>query len=577
MARGLAQHGGWCGLQHVHLSPGLTTFCSLPLSVVYLDSKPSDHTICCLSCLLPVTHASVQSTSSPEMGSVLTSSATVQTQQHHISASSIAEDGRSTTLASRPTTSNSSNSMSHRIEEVQDEIRALHDAVRALPSTSRLSSSQKEIHVLYNLQRRLEKMQYCLRHGVRDDDLDSYTPPATRSNDRNDWNDFKTSRFFRCLLEKNGLEGKCSVCLPDSSQNRLLSITRRYSDRQIHHSDPYKVPKDFSALQAIGSRYWEQVKNSPELWEQWKEARASEARDRKETAQPLKRWRIDSATISKLRRRYENAMNELVEQYAEGYGFDALVIVSSNKLEDKNDRFIVSTLGGAAFMRRQGWDSDQQKDILVNFTDCVNGTRFNQEQNEQYKMRANHGDVDKASQRVLCAWYSIIIDDHYSEQPFHGSAPTFCSLVLNICGRADQALRRRHQRNRSTQPYVLSKLTSYNQATLAKDPIALIVEFGNGLQERDFRSPTNGKKPTVADLRRIIPLMRQGGLTFSLKEEIGQGSFDRTRAEGTVTTGQLETEPEDQVSGSDSASASDLGSDSNSNSDSDADLGAATS
>ncbi|SGY55606.1 BQ5605_C006g04051 [Microbotryum silenes-dioicae] len=56
------------------------------------------------------------------MGSVLSSSATVQTQQHHISASSIAEDGRSTTLASRPTTSNSSNSMSHRIEEVQDEI-----------------------------------------------------------------------------------------------------------------------------------------------------------------------------------------------------------------------------------------------------------------------------------------------------------------------------------------------------------------------------------------------------------------------------------------------------------------------
>ncbi|SGY79889.1 BQ5605_C008g05245 [Microbotryum silenes-dioicae] len=74
MARGLAQHGGWCGLQHVHLSepereraialpldaplsisPGLTIFCSLTLSVVYLDSKPSDHTICCLSCLLPVT------------------------------------------------------------------------------------------------------------------------------------------------------------------------------------------------------------------------------------------------------------------------------------------------------------------------------------------------------------------------------------------------------------------------------------------------------------------------------------------------------------------------------------------
>ncbi|SGY80261.1 BQ5605_C008g05341 [Microbotryum silenes-dioicae] len=271
------------------------------------------------------------------MGSVLTSSATVQTQQHHISASSIAEDGRSTTLASRPTTSNSSNSMSHRIEEVQDEIRALHDAVRALPSTLRLSSSQKETHVLYNLQCRLEKV-----------------------NDRNDWNDFKTSRFFRCLLEKNGLEGKCSVCLPASSRNYLLSLTRRYSDGQIDHSDPYKVPKNSSALQAIGSRYWEQVKNLPDLWEQWKEARASEARDRKETARPLKRWRIDSATISKLRRRYENATTELVredsalrfrllrgqvppadlrssapDQYAEGYGFDALVIVSSNKLENK--------------------------------------------------------------------------------------------------------------------------------------------------------------------------------------------------------------------------------------------------
>ncbi|SGY80259.1 BQ5605_C008g05340 [Microbotryum silenes-dioicae] len=41
----------------------------------------------------------------------------------------------------------------------------------------------------------------------------------------------------------------------------------------------------------------------------------------------------------------------------------------------------------SAFMRRQNWDSEQQNNILVNFTDCVNGTRFNQEQNEQYKMR----------------------------------------------------------------------------------------------------------------------------------------------------------------------------------------------
>ncbi|SGZ27936.1 BQ5605_C026g10223 [Microbotryum silenes-dioicae] len=55
MARGLAQHGGWCGLQQVHLIPGLTIFCPLTLSVVYLDSKPTDHTICCLSCLLPAT------------------------------------------------------------------------------------------------------------------------------------------------------------------------------------------------------------------------------------------------------------------------------------------------------------------------------------------------------------------------------------------------------------------------------------------------------------------------------------------------------------------------------------------
>ncbi|SCZ89530.1 BZ3500_MvSof-1268-A1-R1_Chr1-1g01238 [Microbotryum saponariae] len=150
---GLAQHGGWCGLQQVHLIPSLTTFCSLTLSVIYLDSKPSDHTICCLSCLLPAT-------------------------RQRLPLPPHREDGRSTTPASRPTTSNSSNSTSHRIKEVQNEIRALHDVVRALPLTSRLSSSQKETHVLYNLQRRLEKMQYCLRDGAAP--FRPYNPPRCR-------------------------------------------------------------------------------------------------------------------------------------------------------------------------------------------------------------------------------------------------------------------------------------------------------------------------------------------------------------------------------------------------------------
>ncbi|SGY70106.1 BQ5605_C004g03104 [Microbotryum silenes-dioicae] len=71
MARGLAQHGGWCGLQQVHLIPGLTIFCSLTLSVVYLDSKPTDHTICCLSCLLPATRQRLPLPSAGEVGTAV--------------------------------------------------------------------------------------------------------------------------------------------------------------------------------------------------------------------------------------------------------------------------------------------------------------------------------------------------------------------------------------------------------------------------------------------------------------------------------------------------------------------------
>ncbi|SCZ92657.1 BZ3500_MvSof-1268-A1-R1_Chr5-2g08075 [Microbotryum saponariae] len=336
------------------------------------------------------TPASVQSTNSADMVSVL-SPITVQTQQNHLPAPSGAtpECGRSTPLASRPT---SSNSIDQQIKQIQEEIRALHDAVRALPSTSRMSSSQKQPHVLYGLQRRLETMKYCLHHGVRDDDLDSYMPRAIRRNDTNDWNAFKTSRFFHCLVEKDGLEGERGVCLSSSSRDRSFWHFKTLLYASLTHKlitlYPYKVSKDFSTLNTIGSRYWEKVKDSPDLYEQWKEAH-----------------------------KYEKTIHELVHQHADTYGFDALVIVGSNKLENKNDRFIVSTLGGAAFMRRQSWGS-QKNDVLVNFTECINGTRFNQERDEQFKMEAHHGDVDKASHRVLCTWYRIIIDDYYKTSLF---------------------------------------------------------------------------------------------------------------------------------------------------------------
>ncbi|SCZ88282.1 BZ3500_MvSof-1268-A1-R1_Chr2-1g04307 [Microbotryum saponariae] len=349
------------------------------------------------------TPASVQSTNSADMGSVL-SPITVQTQQNHLPAPSgvTPECGRSTPLASRPT---SSNSIDQQIKQIQEEIRALHDAVRALPSTSRMSSSQKQPHVLYGLQRRLETMKYCLHHGVRDDDLDSYMPRAIRRNDTNDWNAFKTSRFFHCLVEKDGLEGERGVCLSSSSRDRSFWHFKTLLYASLTHKlitlYPYKVSKDFSTLNTIGSRYWEKVKDSPDLYEQWKEAH-----------------------------KYEKTIHELVHQHADTYGFDALVIVGSNKLENKNDRFIVSTLGGAAFMRRQSWGS-QKNDVLVNFTECINGTRFNQERDEQFKMEAHHGDVDKASHRVLCTWYRIIIDDYYKTSLF---SPT-CLLSLRATTR----------------------------------------------------------------------------------------------------------------------------------------------
>ncbi|SDA01504.1 BZ3500_MvSof-1268-A1-R1_Chr10-1g02732 [Microbotryum saponariae] len=367
------------------------------------------------------TPASVQSTNSADMGSVL-SPITVQTQQNHLPVPSGAtpECGRSTPLASRPT---SSNSIDQQIKQIQEEIRALHDAVRALPSTSRVSSSQKQPHVLYGLQRRLETMKYCLHHGVRDDDLDSYMPRAIRRNDTNDWNAFKTSRFFHCLVEKDGLEGERGVCLSSSSRDRSFWHFKTLLYASLTHKlitlYPYKVSKDFSTLNTIGSRYWEKVKDSPDLYEQWKEAWASEAeaREHEQTTRPFKRWRIDPAAITKLSHKYEKTIHELVNQHADTYGFDALVIVGSNKLENKNDRFIVSTLGGAAFMRRQSRGS-QKNDVLVNFTECINGTRFNQERDEQFKMEAHHGDVDKVSHRVLCTWYRIIIDDYYKTSLF---------------------------------------------------------------------------------------------------------------------------------------------------------------
>ncbi|SGY39169.1 BQ5605_C003g02161 [Microbotryum silenes-dioicae] len=59
MARGLAQHGGWCGLQHVHL--------------MYVRARigPTDHTICCLSCLLPATRQRLPLRPAGEVGTAV--------------------------------------------------------------------------------------------------------------------------------------------------------------------------------------------------------------------------------------------------------------------------------------------------------------------------------------------------------------------------------------------------------------------------------------------------------------------------------------------------------------------------
>ncbi|SGY11640.1 BQ5605_C032g11123 [Microbotryum silenes-dioicae] len=352
------------------------------------------------------TPASVQSTNSADMGSVL-SPITVQTQQNHLPAPSGAtsECGRSTPLASRPT---SSNSIDQQIKQFRKRFELSMMPFR---------------HVLYGLQRRLETMKYCLHHGVRDDDLDAYMSRAIRRNVTNDWNAFKTSRFFHCLVEKDGLEGERGVCLSSSSRDRSFWHCKTLLYASLTHKlitlYPYKVSKDFSTLNTIGLRYWEKVKDSPDLYEQWKEAWASEAeaREHEQTTRPFKRWRINPAAITKPSHKYEKTIHELVNQHADTYGFDALVIVGSNKLGNKNDRFIVSTLGGAAFMRRQSWGS-RKNDVLVNFTECINGTRFNQERDEQFKMEAHHGDVDKASHRVLCTWYRIIIKDYYKTSLF---------------------------------------------------------------------------------------------------------------------------------------------------------------
>ncbi|SCV73070.1 BQ2448_6995 [Microbotryum intermedium] len=180
---------------------------------------------------------------------------------------------------------------------------------------------------------------------------------------------------------------------------------------------------------------------------------------------------------------YASQLQEVSEYYSSQFQLETYIMVSSSRVERRDDRFIVSSGGGKAFAQRMGWEGkDGMFKILKPFTKCVTGRAALEEEVSNQNHLVREADVNDKQYQIseLFNWYTRLV-----RELFNGIAmpekPRFW----------------------------------YNRANLFSQH-KMTVRVSGGLRLDDFRSSTGTPKMNLDDLRRIIPLLRNKKLEFRL-------------------------------------------------------------
>ncbi|SCZ89416.1 BZ3500_MvSof-1268-A1-R1_Chr1-1g01165 [Microbotryum saponariae] len=389
------------------------------------------------------------------------------------------------------------------------------------------NKTEREQHKAWAVQRLYEEFEYCIENKIRPDDLRQITSPVSRLSASNPWNDFQKSRFFAALLINDG------HTVPTKLMQRK-DLARVYWNR-ICSSEAEKA----ECLAALALEQAEDdaaahLSSDPQL----RTAHLASA--------PQPRSRTNLAMIKKARQRLQASLTSLVRVllspsfrsealslidsspfpfrkaniFSDNYSIEMFAIASSNLPETNKERFVVASVGGAAFALRQGWADKGQGPLVRDFAHCVAGTAIIADKRAEIVSAAWNAPVADKNVETKRQWYSIILKELFQS-----------------------ALRRRSVLDGEK---IQSPKFVYDVKAL-RDNARIIVQRGALLRKADFRSPSGKLKLLGPDLDRIIPLLRAGELKFRLEEEVigstmltgGLGTRAPTRTASEVTMAEL--------------------------------------
>ncbi|KDE02138.1 hypothetical protein MVLG_07289, partial [Microbotryum lychnidis-dioicae p1A1 Lamole] len=115
--------------------------------------------------------------------------------------------------------------------------------------------------------------------------------------------------------------------------------------------------------------------------------------------------------IKKARQRLQASLTSLANIFSDNYGIEMFAIASSNLPETNKERFVVASVGGAAFALRQGWADKVQGPLVRDFAHCVAGTAIIADKRAGIVSAAWNAPVADKNVEIKRQWYSLILKE----------------------------------------------------------------------------------------------------------------------------------------------------------------------
>ncbi|SCV67152.1 BQ2448_5798 [Microbotryum intermedium] len=192
----------------------------------------------------------------------------------------------------------------------------------------------------------LAEMEYCDNNNIHPCDLQRVTQPKlVKRSAPSTWNTFRRSKYLKRLAE-------------DES-----------------------VDSGLMERQTFAAKHWKRINETEETRLQCEETLSLEQgpadidadnADNAGVTIAFKRPSSVAATdkaAAQACKEYASQLQEVSEYYSSQFQLETYIMVSSSRVERRDDRFIVSSGGGKAFAQRMGWEGkDEMFKILKPFT-----------------------------------------------------------------------------------------------------------------------------------------------------------------------------------------------------------------